>query len=285
MGSSLRVCGTYVDSCRSWGIYMNSASGISNLSDLSNKVLVVPSGLGAHLMGKRVAQQFGLELGENFRLLVVESFAAAVISINTGLAFAALWEKYSSAELVRSGQWRLIRDMEMPWPSVLFVATKDALEAKSMTIKKFMNLTRTVCQEFTLNKESQSERYIATVGGLSREDALSWMRQTSWTCSCSVDLSAIVGPMEYIQLFETNCTIPQDPSRFLGDTVNIVGNVSQTAHGENSMTQSGSKQIQDHTALQLRVASRRVPEESSMSERSTWTPQMDLKKLTRSNIF
>jgi len=249
MGSSLKICGTYEESFRRWGIYTSKSSGKQAVTDLANSVITAPNGLGAQLMCAMVAQQCGVQLGAGLHTYEVDNLAAAVRLVKAGAASAVVWETYSAKDLVRSGQWKMIREIQTPWPSLLFVATKDALLAKSSTIQNFLSITRSICSEFKLNKENQSVNYISAAAGFGRDDAEAWLEQCSWPCSCSVDLSSIVKPLEYLQLFESACRIPRDPSRFLADGVNAIDCcVSQSISKDSRRSRSSSPKANNRNA-------------------------------------
>jgi len=242
MGSSLKVCGTFVDSHRHWGVYTSKDSGVSTMSDLSRSVLAIPTGLGAELMTAMISQKCGCALTASIKTEVADSLASAVRAVEEREASAVLWEKSGSLEFFTSDKWRLLGEFVMPWPSVLFVATRDSLQAKGVTMRNFVDFTHGICEEFRLNKDNQSVRYLGTLEGVGKDDALSWLNRTSWVCSHTVDITAISTPLEYIQCFETPCQIrvPRDPSRICAEGVSITRALSETARVNSALDQSGS---------------------------------------------
>jgi len=133
-----------------------------------------------------------------------------------GTTRATLWEKRNVRHLVATGEWEVIGEVRMPWPSVVLVASKEALYAKAGAVKHFISFAHTACEEFTSDNEDEALKYLSACHGLNMEEALDFMAETEWVCESKVALSTVLQPLEH--LTRIGCVSSDrrlDPRRFV----------------------------------------------------------------------
>jgi len=219
-GNPLRVCGTFVASPRTWGLFVNHGSDLSCGTDMLGGTLGLPDDKGASV----ALSVFGDSPGWNVLLYCprrpFSSIRRAASAMAKDVSRATLWERDAGRPALAAGEWSMLAEMPMPWPSLMLVASKEALYAKSGAIKRFIRFARTACQDFASRQEEEAIAYISTRYGLSAAEAFNFMANTEWTCECKVDLEAITRPLEHLKRAGM---VPSDrdldPARFIAKEI------------------------------------------------------------------
>lgn len=191
-GSAIQLCGTYVASSLIWGVHVKHDCGLKSKEELKGKMFGISRmGSGSHLMAAVMGHDFGWDVEKDVPLKIVGSLDGARKGMAAGEMDAWLWEKFTTKHLVDSGEWDRIGEVPTPWPCFMFVASKAALQKLSGPIRKLIEVTRTVCEEFKENVGNATVRYVSENHKLSLEDARIWLDGTSWACNAEVAPSAL----------------------------------------------------------------------------------------------
>eukprot|EP00746_Dinoflagellata_sp_MGD_P006167 gnl/MRDRNA2_/MRDRNA2_112007_c0_seq1.p1 gnl/MRDRNA2_/MRDRNA2_112007_c0~~gnl/MRDRNA2_/MRDRNA2_112007_c0_seq1.p1 ORF type:complete len:947 (-),score=207.94 gnl/MRDRNA2_/MRDRNA2_112007_c0_seq1:91-2931(-) len=191
-GSPIRLCGTYVASPLIWGVHVKQGCGLKSKEELKGKIFGISRmGSGSHLMAAVMGNDFGWDVTKDVPLHIVGSLDGARQGMAAGEMDAWLWEKFTTHHLVASGEWDIIGEVPTPWPCFMFVASQAALAKLSDPIRKLIEITRGVSEEFKENRGNATVRYVAENHKLSEADARTWLDGTSWACNAEVAPSAL----------------------------------------------------------------------------------------------
>lgn len=191
-GANLKVVGTFVNSPLRWGVHVRQGSGIHSKEELKGKVFGVSRMLsGSHLMAHVMAHQLGWDLSRDAPLKIVGSLDNAKEAMAKGEIDAWLWEKFTTKHLVDSGDWDIVGEVPTPWPCFVFVASARALREQPETIRKVIEATRPVCDEFKANAGGATARYVSENHAMSEAEATEWLSGTHWACSTEVESTTL----------------------------------------------------------------------------------------------
>lgn len=230
-GNPLRLAGTYVKTPRTWGVHVPRGSANRTAADLAHWPLGSAEDKGATLAASVLAEREDWADISSCSRKTFSSIRRAADSMLRGTTRATLWEKRNVRHLVASGEWEIIGEVRMPWPSVVLVASKEALYAKAGAVKHFISFARTACEEFTSANEDEALRYLSACHGLNMEEALNFMAETEWVCEDSVDLNTVLQPLEHLRRIgyvssERRC----DPRRFVSTEFRVDAQYGMPLH-------------------------------------------------------
>jgi ABC-type nitrate/sulfonate/bicarbonate transport system substrate-binding protein len=187
-GAPLKVVGTYVQSPLRWGIHVMKGSPLRHIPDLKGKTFGVSRMLsGSHLMAHVLAHQQGWDIPADAPLKVVNSLDGARKAMEAGEIDVWLWEKFTTKHLVDQGEWSIIGEVPTPWPCFCFAASERALAEKGDEIRKVVEATKKVSEEFKSNSEGSTTAYVSEHHQLDVQDASEWLSGTEWACDLQVD--------------------------------------------------------------------------------------------------
>jgi len=191
-GAPFKVVGTYVQSPLRWGIHVKKGSPLRTVADLKGKIFGVSRMLsGSHLMAHVLAHQQGWDAAVDAPLKIVHTLDGARKAMADGEIDAWLWEKFTTKHLVESGEWDIISEIPTPWPCFCFAASDKALAEKPEEIRKMVEATKTVAEEFKTNHAGSTTSYVSEHHKLDTTDATEWLSGTEWACALQVDESTI----------------------------------------------------------------------------------------------
>jgi len=215
-GNALRACGTFVATPRTWGLFVNHGSGVSSSADMRGGTVGMPDDKGATL----TLSVFGETPGWGVLLYCsrrpFNSLRKAASAMARDLTRVTLWERSAASHAMAACEWAVAGEVSMPWPALLLVASKEALYAKSGSIKRFIRFARSACQSFMVSKEDQALAYLSARYGMSPGEASAVMASTDWLCESKVDVDAIIRPFEHLK--KTGLIAKDrvcDPARFV----------------------------------------------------------------------
>jgi len=194
-GSSARICGTLVKTSRAWGLYRSTKRGAPPAMRDGGIVFGLPEELGA----RTAVELLGMRLG--IQQLLCRFCSTPKLANEQMLAehvHFTVWETWMSRHLVEIGEWQLLREMLLPWPSTMFVAAREALHNKAGALRSFVEYSGALCAEFACDPATAA-RCISASSGLSVEGALAWLRETTWACSCEVSEAGLALPLQCLQ--------------------------------------------------------------------------------------
>lgn len=186
-GAPFKVVGTYVQSPLRLGVHVHSTAPVKNVTDLKGKVFGISRmGSSSHLMSHVLASQCGWNVKSDAPVRVVNNFDGAKKAMAKGEIDVWVWERFTTKQMVDSGEWALLSELPTPWHPFLFVASDNALAHKAAAIKAVVETTKNVCDEFKENKGDSTIQYLAKHHHLNRTDAIDWLDSTEWLCDLTV---------------------------------------------------------------------------------------------------
>jgi len=186
-GAPFKVIGTYVHSPLRLGVHVHSRAPVKSAADLKGKVFGISRmGSSSHLMSHVFASQQGWDVTSEAPLKVVNNFDGAKKAMAAGEIDVWVWERFTTKQMVDSGEWSLVQELPTPWHPFLFVASNQAIERSAEAIHKVVDITRAVCNEFKSNEAGSTNKYLANHHHLDPEDAVNWLDSTEWMCELNV---------------------------------------------------------------------------------------------------
>jgi len=219
-GEALKLCGTYVATPLTWGVHVKKGSSLKSIKDLKGKTFGVSRmGSGSHLMANVMAQNEGwTDLDKDVPLKIVGNMDGAREAMKKGEIEVWLWEKFTTKFLVDSGEWERIGEVPTPWPCFLFVASDKALSTKKEAIKKLIDVTRTMCEEYKANAADETLDYVSKNHKLGLDDAREWLDGVAWLCKAEVEpatLEKALVALKKMKQVPDDCKA--DKAKFLAD--------------------------------------------------------------------
>jgi len=191
-GAPFKVIGTYVHSPLRLGVHVRAGSQIATLGDLKGKVFGISRmGSSSHLMSHVLASQQGWDVAKDAPLMVVNNFDGAKKAMAAGEIDVWVWERFTTKQMVDSGEWELVSELPTPWHPFLFVASDKALAELSTEIRAAVEVTQKVCAEFKANHAGSTIEYLSKHHHLSEVDAVDWLDSTEWACKLEVDQATL----------------------------------------------------------------------------------------------
>ena len=184
-----KMIGFHVTSPLVWGIHVGQNSGISSLSDLhEKKILVSRMGSGSHLMAMVLAKRENWD-SSSLTYELVGNMEGAEKAMDTGSKGIFLWEKYTTAPMVEKGSMRRIGEIPSPWPCFVMVASDTAIAEFGEAIFEMRNeiyrLSELLCQSENLAD------LLALEYQLDPTNVREWLNQTSWCTKEEVSRSVL----------------------------------------------------------------------------------------------
>lgn len=177
-GNPSKMIGFHVTSPLIWGIHVGQNSGVTSLSELEEKkVLVSRMGSGSHLMAMVLAKRENWDVS-SLTYELVGNMEGAEKAMDSGSKGIFLWEKYTTAPMVEKGCMRRIGEIPSPWPCFVMVASESALSEFGEVIFDLRNEIYRLSHDL-----SQSENLadlLALEYQLYPNDVTQWLTQTIW---------------------------------------------------------------------------------------------------------
>jgi len=212
----LRITGTYVNTPRSWGLHVHHSSPIRTVADLRGLRVGHTEEKGAYLAIAILGDREGCGDIISCQRETFGSIRKSADAMMRGVTQATLWDSRSVKHLVASGDWECIAEVELQWPSVVIVGSKESLYCKAGAVRQFIHFARSACEDFISFSEDDALRYLSACHGLGMQDALQFMSATDWVCENKVALDTILKPLEYLkQIGYVDCSRRFDPMRFV----------------------------------------------------------------------
>ena len=188
-GNPAKMIGFHVTSPLVWGIHVGQNSGISSLSELEEKkVLVSRMGSGSHLMAMVLAKRENWN-SSKLTFDLVGNMEGAEKAMETGSKGIFLWEKYTTAHMVEKGSMRRIGEIPSPWPCFVMVATEKAIQEFGSSIFEVRD------EIYRLSKILYQSENLADLLALEYhlhlEDVKDWLKQTIWCTEPVVSRSVL----------------------------------------------------------------------------------------------
>lgn len=196
-GNPSKMIGYHVESPLNWGIHIRADSSFTSLSDLKKKhFLVSRMGSGSHLMALVLSKREGWK-PEELSFEIVGNMDGAKEAMDNGTEGIFLWEKYTTAPMVKNGSMKRIGEVPSPWPCFVMVASDKALS-------QFGNMIFEVRDEIYKNSKAliESPNRVNTLADfyhLDSTDIEKWLEQTRWSAEAKVSGSELKKAMKTMQ--------------------------------------------------------------------------------------
>ncbi|KAL3931165.1 MAG: hypothetical protein SGPRY_001241 [Prymnesium sp.] len=157
-GNPSKLLGTYVSTplSKSWGVHVSASSKWSDTSELEHATYAVSRlGSGSHLMAMVDAQQRGWS-AEALKFEIVGNLQGARSALAEGKADAFMWEKFTTKNLVDSGEWRRIGEALMNDSAALLTMLK-VLEQEAQELTASVDVCETVAVMYGQQVEDVAE--------------------------------------------------------------------------------------------------------------------------------
>lgn len=218
----LRLIGTYVNTPRTWCLHVPHSSKIRSVAELRGLCIGHAEERGAYLAFAILAEQEGCGDIRGCSRETFGSIRKSADAMTRGDTYATLWDKSNVKHLVSSGDWERIAEVEMPWPSVVIVGSKESLYSKAGAVRHFIHFAHSACEDFISFNEDDALRYLSACHGLGMQDALEFMNDTDWVCENKVAVDTIMQPLEYLkQTGYIDSSRQFDPMRFVAKQICI----------------------------------------------------------------
>lgn len=177
-GNPAKMIGYHVETPLNWGIHIRAKSSVNSLFELQNKhFLVSRMGSGSHLMAMVLASREGWKPDE-LTFEMIGNMEGAKEVMDRGNEGLFLWEKYTTASLVKSGTMKRIGEVPSPWPCFVMVASEKALAEYGDMIFELRDKVYQISKAFGKNENRQAT--LAAFYQLDLIDVERWLEQTRW---------------------------------------------------------------------------------------------------------
>lgn len=193
-GNPAKMIGYHVDSPLTWGIHIRANSQVADLSEVSKKhFLVSRMGSGSHLMALVLAKREGWNLKElTFEL--VGNMDGAKGAMDNGNEGLFLWEKYTTAQMVKNGSMKRIGEVASPWPCFVMVASDKAIAEFGSALIELRDLIYGIST--TLSKNENLTEILADFYQLDPLDVAKWLQQTRWSTESKISRNDLIQAMK-----------------------------------------------------------------------------------------
>lgn len=162
-----------------WGVH-TAGGRDGGLDDLwGGRFAVSRHGSGSHLMAHVLAHRHGRVLDDT-DFVVVGDLAGARAALASGAAALFLWDRYMTAPLVRSGEFRLLGEQPTPWPASVVTVADRVLQQRGDEIRVVLDHVDVAARRFCDDPASVDavvDRY-----GLDRATAAAWWGRVRLSC-------------------------------------------------------------------------------------------------------
>lgn len=177
-GNPAKMIGFHVETPLNWGIHIRAKSPVNSLYELNKKhFLVSRMGSGSHLMALVLARREGWKL-EELTFEMIGNMEGAKEVMDRGNEGIFLWEKYTTAALVKSGTMKRIGEVPSPWPCFVMVASENALSEFGDMIFELRDKVYQLSKAFSKHENRAAK--LAAFYHLDLIDVERWLEQTRW---------------------------------------------------------------------------------------------------------
>lgn len=195
-GNPSYIHSVYVGSPLIWGIHTGADSSIESPA-VSGTVNYAVSrmGSGSHLMALVDRIQRGLPL-EDAKWNIIQNLDGAIDSLTKLDSDLFLWEKFTTAPYVYSGQLRRVGEVPTPWPCFVMAIRKNTSISASTIDKINLALQRAVA---FIQQATSPIKLIATRYQLKEEDVELWWKTIQWTPGAPLEESVYSVVKSYLK--------------------------------------------------------------------------------------
>ena len=190
-----RRAGEYVSTPLTWGVHVSATSDLRSVEELRARsdgiadYAVSRFGSGSHLMALVDRRERFGDAAESVAFEVVGSLEGARAGLAEGRAHAFMWEKFTTAHLVASGEWRRIDEVPTPWPCFVLAASEAALKRHSDVLPSLLEVTRG--EAAALVASPDAVRTIAGMYSLDEAGVEEWLAATRWSVRPTMSVAVL----------------------------------------------------------------------------------------------
>lgn len=207
-GNPAKMIGYHVETPLNWGIHIRAKSPVNSLYELNKKhFLVSRMGSGSHLMALVLARREGWKL-EELTFEMIGNMEGAKEVMDRGNDGIFLWEKYTTAALVKSGTMKRIGEVPSPWPCFVMVASEKALSEFGDVIFELRDKVYQISKAFS--KHENRAATLAAFYHLDLIDVERWLEQTRWCTEGIVsreDLETAIKTMKELGILQNELSL------------------------------------------------------------------------------
>merc|ERR1719330_806080 len=201
-GSPVRICGRFTSAPRTFGVYtlpLGADAGRADPASWQGHEIGLPEEVGATLMLPVFAERAGWEDLPTLERRTFCTIRRACDWLSRGVVAAVVWEVSEAKIFVDTGCWLELRTEPMPWPSLVFVASKEALRSKPGAVRHFIEFSQSACDEFKSNRNTDSLIFLRKRHRLTDAQAEDLLDNTSWQCDAEVDEDTLARPLRLLR--------------------------------------------------------------------------------------
>lgn len=178
-GGDFAIASVWVESPLLWGIHVPGASAINAVESIrGRRVAISRFGSGSHLMALAHARECGWAPDEH-EFVVVGTIDGARTAFTEGRAEVFFWERYMTAPLVDTGEFRRVGVFEAPWPAfVLCVSNRLDGNARARVTAVFTDVLN-AARAFSDDVDAAVAR-LAETFGIEPAAGRAWLQRTRW---------------------------------------------------------------------------------------------------------
>lgn len=193
-GNPSKMIGFHVESPLNWGIHIGANAPTNNLMDLKKKhFLVSRMGSGSHLMAVVLAKREGWKADE-LTFEIISNMDGAREAMANGNEGIFLWEKFTTAPMVKNGSMKCIGEVPSPWPCFIMAASDRALAEFGEIIIEVRDEIYKISK--TLAENPNRVKTLAEFYHLEESDVKNWLRQTQWSTAAKVSSTKLKSAMK-----------------------------------------------------------------------------------------
>lgn len=184
-GNPSKIVQFYVNSPLTWGIYVNSQSPITHVSQMAGHQYAISRyKSGSHLMAYVNADTHQLPISED-NFVVVGNLDGARKALKENTAQLFMWEKFTTKPYVDSGEFRMIGECRTPWPCFVLAARNEFIENHPQQLIEILNIINLSCQ--VLKNNSDAPKLISKRYHINEEDAMLWFKELEYACQPEIN--------------------------------------------------------------------------------------------------
>jgi ABC-type nitrate/sulfonate/bicarbonate transport system substrate-binding protein len=213
-GLKAKIVKVYTKTPLTWGIYGGYADTPRITSNHNRKYAISRRGSGSHLMARIHAKQLGFHPSDD-QYVEVANLKNAIQSLRNRESDYFYWEKYTSIPSVKKGHLCFLDTFHAPWCGFVAVANNNAIEQKSESIQKVLQLMNERCEAFM--KDEENIFRVSNRFEISTAAATEWFNTTAYQDNFDIkkiELDAIHDAL--------NLEAPSDYASLLGENITLV---------------------------------------------------------------
>jgi ABC-type nitrate/sulfonate/bicarbonate transport system substrate-binding protein len=193
-GNPSKMVGLHVATPLVWGAHVRASSSVSHIEEIDeSRFLVSRMGSGSHLMALVLAGREGWDAG-SMSFHIVGNMDGAKTAMDAGDDGIFLWEKYTTAPMVKNGTMKLIGEVPSPWPCFVLVATEKALKEYGELIYELRDRVYQISER--LMQDAGTIDALTLSYELDKNDITRWLSQTKWCTKAIVSRAELERAMD-----------------------------------------------------------------------------------------